>query len=60
VRKDIRYSKLSLLGLSLAAEMVKGERQVRSLTIGADSQATMRTIGHRRAIPGPAFSGGLP
>jgi len=41
-----------LLSLLLAVEMVKGERQVWSLTIGADSQAAMRTIGHRRAIPG--------
>src|SRR5882724_9590842 len=41
-----------LLGLSLAVEMVKGERQVRSLTIGVNSQAAMHAIGHRRAIPG--------
>src|SRR5882724_2355200 len=41
-----------LLSLSLAAEMVKGKRLVWSLTIGADSQAAMRAIGHRRAIPG--------
>src|SRR5882724_3920263 len=41
-----------LLGLSLAVEMVKGERQVWSLTIGVDSQAAMCAIGHRRAIPG--------
>jgi len=32
--------------------MVKGKRQVRSLTIGVDSQAMMHTNGHRRAILG--------
>jgi len=44
--------KAELLGLSLAVEMVKGERQVWSLTIWVDSQAAMHTIGHRRAILG--------
>jgi len=44
--------KAELLGLSLAVEMVKGERQVWSLTIRVDSQAAMHAIGHRRAIPG--------
>ena len=39
-------------GLSLAVEMVKGKRQVWSLTIGVDSQAVMHATGHRRAIPG--------
>jgi len=44
--------KADLLGLSLAAEMVKGKRQVWSLTIGIDSQAMMHATGHRRAILG--------
>ena len=41
-----------LLGLSLAAEMLKGEMQVQSLTISVDSQAMMQATRHRRAIPG--------
>jgi len=40
------------LGLSLAAEMLKDERQVWSLTISIDSQAKMWATGHRRAIQG--------
>jgi len=41
-----------LLGLSLAVEILKDERQGWSLTIGVDSQATLHATGHRRAIPG--------
>jgi len=44
--------KAELISLSLAAELVKDERQVQSLTIGIDSQAMMCAIRHRRAIQG--------
>ena len=41
-----------LLCLSLAAELIKDERQIQTLTLGVDSQAVLRTIRNRRAIPG--------
>src|SRR5882724_561888 len=44
--------KAELLGLSLAAEMLKGETLVWSLTIGVNSHAMMWATRHRRAIPG--------
>jgi len=44
--------KAELLGLSLAAELLRGESQVQSLTIGVDSQAMIHVTGHGRAILG--------
>ena len=41
-----------LLGLSLAAEMLKDESHVWSLMIGVDSQAVLWATKHGRAIPG--------
>ena len=41
-----------LLRLSLAAELIKDERQIQTLTLGIDSQAALHTIRNRRAIPG--------
>src|SRR5882724_7522225 len=38
--------KAELLSLSLAAELLRGESQVWSLTIGVDSQATICATGH--------------
>ena len=44
--------KAELLGLSLAAELIKDKRQIWTLTLGVDSQAVLRAIRNRRAIPG--------
>jgi len=44
--------KAELLSPSLVVELVKDERQVWSLTIGVDSQATLHAIRHRSTIPG--------
>ena len=41
-----------LLGMSMAVELIKNERQIRTLTLGVDSQAALRAIRNRRATPG--------
>jgi len=41
-----------LVRLSLAAELMKQEWHVQTLTIGADSQAVIQAIGHGRAVSG--------
>jgi len=41
-----------LVRLSLAAELLKQEWHVQTLTIRADSQAAIQAIGHGRAVPG--------
>jgi len=41
-----------LLGLSLAAELIKAEAHVQSVFIGVDSQAAILTTRHTRGMPG--------
>jgi len=44
--------KAELPGMSMAVELIKNERQIRTLTLGVDSQAALRAIRNRRATPG--------
>jgi len=44
--------KAELLSLSLAAELIKDKRQIRTLTVGVDNQAALHAIRNRRAILG--------
>src|SRR5882724_6807610 len=44
--------KAELLGMSMAVELIKDKRQIRTLTLGIDSQAALCAISNRRATPG--------
>ena len=44
--------KAELLRMSMAAELIKNERQIRTLTLGINSQAMLCAIRNRRATPG--------
>ena len=48
-----------LLGLSLAVKLVKSENHVRTVTIGADSQAAILATRHDRGTPGQYLVDGL-
>jgi len=48
-----------LLGLSLAAHLIKAEGHIWSATIGADSQATVLTTTHSRGTPGQYLTTGF-
>src|SRR5882724_6449082 len=44
--------KAELLGMSMAVELIKSERQIRTPTLGINSQATLHAIRNRRATLG--------